>query len=67
MYGMPAHSVEVFERLLGNVGRQRDVGWCPSDCFSCVGSEEGVDLDVIVDCASERSSESDIVPPPAFE
>ncbi len=64
---MPADSVEVFERLLGNVGGQGDVWWCSSGCFGCLGGEKSVYLDVEIDRASERSSEADIIPSPAFE
>ncbi len=48
-------------------GRQGDVFRCSGGCVGGVSSEKGVDLDVIVDCAPERSSEADIIPPPAFE
>ncbi len=64
---MSTDSVEAFERLLGDVGRQGDVVWCSGDCFGGVRSEKGINLDVEIDRASERSSEADIVPPPAFE
>lgn len=49
------------------MGRQGVVGWCSGGYFGGVRSEEGVDLDVVVDRTSEQSSQADIGPPPAIK
>ena len=41
-------SVQVLEGLLGDVGGERCVLWRRGDCLGGLGSEQGVELDVIV-------------------
>ncbi len=65
--GVSADSVEVSERLLDDVGGQRDVVRCSGGYFGRVSSEQGVYLDVIVDGASEGTFETSIIASPAFE
>ncbi len=65
--GEPANSVQVLQRLLGDVGGQGNVLRGPCGRAGGVGSKQGVCLDVIVDGASERTSETNVIASPAFK